>query len=130
MSDNLISEKIIPFNGCDFEFKDDGAFRCKKAYINIYSLNNQKLVLSKESYSTGFNYKQFIPSDFCMNGIEVGYDIAWGTNWPIKHKFRHGENFEEHTLNLNSLYIRLSGTCRNCHVEIEDGSGNKFDLYP
>ena len=133
MSYDLLSEipeKKIPFVGCNLVFKDDGAFRCKKAYINIYSLNGQKLILSQTRYSTGFNYSQFIPSDFCLKGIEIGYDIAWGTDWPIRHKFEHGKKFQDKIINLNSLYIRISGTCRNSHVEIEDASGNCFEYYP
>ena len=121
---------VPPLYTCDFEFKDDGIFRCKKAYVNAYTLNNQKYNIAETRYSTGFNCKKSIPYDVCANGIEVAYDIAWGTDWPIRHTFRHGETFKGKTLNLNYLHIRISGACRTSHVEIEDGSGNKFDLYP
>ena len=75
MAEDLLSEKqgnMIPFIGCNLIFRDSGVFRCKKAYINIYSINGQKLTLAKVSNSTGFDYSQFIPSDFCLKGIEVG----------------------------------------------------------
>ena len=133
MAEDLLSEKqgnMIPFIGCNLIFRDSGVFRCKKAYINIYSINGQKLTLAKVSNSTGFDYSQFIPSDFCLKGIEVGYDITWGTSWPIRQKFEHGKEYRGKIINLNSLYIRISGGCRTPYVEIEDGSGNFIEYSP
>ena len=131
MNRSFISEGGVPLlHSCDFQFKDSGAFRCKKAYVNAYTINQQKIRLAEDSYSTGFKYKNSIPYDVCANGIEVAYDIAWGTDWPIRHLFKHGEIFKNKVLNLNYLHISISGTCRKSHIEIEDGSGNIFDLYP
>ena len=81
--------KLSPFNGCNFKFIDRGAFRCKEAYVKIFSENNQQLTLTEQQSSSGFDYEQFIPRDFCMGGIEIGYDISWGMDWPIKQRFFH-----------------------------------------
>ena len=86
MNRSFISEGGVPLlNSCDFEFKDSGAFRCKRAYINAYTINQQKFNIAEDSYIAGFNCKKSIPYDVCANGIEVAYDIAWGTDWLIKH---------------------------------------------
>ena len=67
---------LNPLNGCNLKFVDNGAFRCKKAYIKIYSASNQQLTLIEQDSSSGFNFEKFIPKDFCFGGIEIGYDIV------------------------------------------------------
>ena len=118
------------FNGCHFQFVDKGAFRCKQAYIKIFSINNEQLVLTEITSSTGFNYSKFIPKDFCAGGIEVGYDIAWGESWPIRHKFIHGSPYKSEIIDLNSLYIQIYGTTFHPHIIIRDGSGHVFKDDP
>ena len=119
-----------PFNGCHLKFVDKGAFRCKEAYIKIFSINNEQLVIAETGSSTGFNFSKFIPRDFCAGGIEIGYDISWGMDWPIRERFIHGSPFKNAIIDLNSLYIQISGTTFNPHFIIKDGAGHviKYDL--
>ena len=53
-----------PFSGCNFKFVDSGAFRCNKAYVKLFSMNNQQLTLIEKESSTGFDFEKFIPYDF------------------------------------------------------------------
>ena len=125
---NKSFNNVGPFNGCNFEFKDAGIFRCNKAYIKIYSINNEQLTLIETNGSChGFNFSKFIPKDFCIGGIEVGYDISWGCNWPIRHKFVHGETFKGKIIDLNTLSIKISGTTFNPYFQIKDGSNKKLN---
>ena len=119
-----------PLNGCHFQFVDKGAFRCKEAYIKIFSINNEQMILTEITSSTGFNFSKFIPKDFCAGGIEVGYDISWGTLWPIRQKFIHGCPYKNEIIDLNSLYIQIYGTTFHPHVVIRDGAGHVFKLDP
>lgn len=114
------------FNGCHLKIIDSGAFRCKKAYIKIFSANNQQLILRERQSSTGFDFSGFIPSDFCAGGIEIGYDISWGIDWPFKEKLVHGQPYKDKIIDLNSLTIKISGTTFFPHFEIIDGSLQKI----
>lgn len=125
---NRSYNNVGPFNGCHFEFKDSGVFRCNKAYIKIYSSNGEQMILTETKGScAGFNFSQFIPKDFCSGGIEVGYDISWGCDWPLRHKFVHGGPFKDKILDLNSLSIKISGTTFNPYFQIKDASNNRIN---
>ena len=119
-----------PFNGCNLKFVDQGAFRCKKAYIKIFSANNQQLTLIEQGPSSGFHFEQFIPKDFCMGGIEIGYDISWGMDWPIRKRFFHGCSFKKHIIDLNSLLIQISGTTFLPSIYVRDGLGQVIEYEP
>ena len=114
------------FNGCHLTIIDSGAFRCKQAYIKIFSPNNQQLIFRERKSSTGFDFSDFIPYDFCAGGIEIGYDISWGREWPLKEKFVHGQPYKDKIIDLNSLTIKISGTTFFPHFEIIDGSLQKI----
>ena len=119
-----------PFNGCSLKFIDKGTFRCNKAYIKVYSGLNESMTLTEQGPQHGFNFSQFIPKSFCEGGIEIGYDISWGMDWPLKERFYHGRAFKDVILDLNSLTIKISGTTFNPHFEIRDGASHviKYDL--
>ena len=119
-----------PLNGCNLKFVDQGAFRCKKAYIKIFSVNNQQLTLIEQGPSSGFHFEQFIPKDFCMGGIEIGYDISCGMDWPIRQRFCHGGYFKNHLIDLNSLLIQISGTTFFPRIYIRDGLGQVIKYEP
>ena len=121
---------LNPFNGCELEFVDQGVFRCKKAYITIFSPNNQQLTLIDQGPSSGFHFKQFIPKDFCMGGIEIGYDISCGMDWPIRQRFFHGGSFKNHFIDLNSLVVLISGTTFYPRISIRDGMGQIIKYEP
>ena len=121
---------LNPLNGCNLKFVDNGAFRCKKAYIKIYSASNQQLTLIEQDSSSGFNFEQFIPRDFCFGGIEIGYDIAWGMDWPIRQRFFHGNSFMNQMIDLNSLLIEISGTTFNPKIHIRDGLNHIINYEP
>ena len=116
--------------GCNLKFDDYGAFRCKKAYIQIFSGNNQQLTLAEQGPSSGFHFEKFIPRDFCLGGIEIGYDISGGMDWPIRQRFFHGGFFKDHFLDLNSLQITISGTTFFPRIYIKDGTGQEIEYEP
>ena len=115
-----------PFKGCYLKIIDNGVFRCNKAYIKIYSKNNEQLILKEDGPSTGFNYSQYISKDFCEGGIEFAYDISWGCDWPIKERFIHGQPCKDKIIDLNSLTIRISGTTFHPHFLILDGTNKQI----
>ena len=119
-----------PFNGCNLKFIDNGIFRCNKAYIKVFSSLNESLTLTEQGPQHGFNYSHFIPKSFCEGGIEIGYDISWGMDWPLRERFIHGRAFKNVVIDLNSLTIKISGTTFNPHFEIRDGNSHviQYDL--
>ena len=119
-----------PLNGFDLKFVDKGVFRCKKAYIKIFSANNQQLTLIEQGPCSGFHFEQFIPRDFCMGGIEIGYDISCGMDWPIRQRFFHGGSFKNHFIDLNSLVVLISGTTFYPRISIRDGMGQIIKYEP
>lgn len=72
--------------------------------------------------SSGFHCSEYIPYDFCIGEIEIGYDISCGCDWPLKEKFVHRQPFKDKIIYLNSLTIK---TTFFPHFEI-DGSLNKI----
>lgn len=127
---NNTFNNVGPLQGCHFKFIDSGAFRCKNAYIRIYSADNESITLAETKGSSGFDYANFISKTFCAGGIEVGYDIAWGMNWPIRQRFIHGQPFREKNIDLNHLTIKISGTTFHPSIYILDGSQNEFKYSP
>ena len=115
-----------PFSGCNFKFVDSGAFRCNKAYVKLFSMNNQQLTIIEKESSTGFDFEKFIPYDFCSGGIEVGYDISLGKDFPIRERFTHGGQFRDKIIDLNSLLIQISGTIFSPKIFIRDGISQKI----
>ena len=94
-----------------------------------FSVNNQQMVLTEEWYTSGFNYDKFIPKDFCEGGIEVAYDVAWGADFPLRHRFFHGEKYKNVKIDMNSLYIEISGTTVYPYIYIRDGLGQVVEYY-
>ena len=115
------------FSGCHLKFIDKGVFRCNKAYIKLISINNERMTLKEDGPCPGFNYSGFIPKDFCAGGIEIGYDISWGMDWPLQERFVHGNPFKGTIIDLNSLTIKISGTTFYPHFYILDGAGHKIE---
>ena len=118
-----------PFNGCHLKIIDSGAFRCNKAYIKIFSDKNEQLILKEGGPCPGFNFDKFIPKSFCEGGIEFGYDISWGCNWPLKERFVHGKPFKDKIIDLNALTIKITGTTFSPHFQITDGENHLIDYY-
>ena len=121
---NYSMDSPSPFHGCHLKIEDNGAFRCNKGYIKINSINGQQLQIRDVGPCPGFNFDQFIPYDFSAGGIEIGYDISWGMDWPLRQKFMHGKLFQNTRIDLNSLQITISGTTFHPTFNIKDGSGN------
>lgn len=115
------------FSGYHLKFIDKGVFRCNKAYIKLISINNERMTLKEDGPCPGFNYSGFIPKDFCAGGIEIGYDISWGMDWPLQERFVHGNPFKGTIIDLNSLTIKISGTTFYPHFYILDGAGHKIE---
>ena len=116
-----------PFEGCNLKFIDKGTFRCNKAYIKLYSASNDSMIITEQGPQHGFNFSQFIPKSFCEGGIEIGYDISWGMDWPLKQRFIHGRAFKNVIMDLNTLTIKISGTTFYPHFEIRDGSSHVIE---
>ena len=116
------------FHGCNLKIIDSGAFRCNKAYITLFSPNNQQFTILEEGPKPGFNFSKLIPSDFCQGGIEIGYDISWGLDWPLRERFIHGVPFKGKQISLNSLTIKITGTTFHPNFNIRDGSNNIFNI--
>ena len=85
------------------------------------------MTLKEDGPCPGFNYSGFIPKDFCAGGIEIGYDISWGMDWPLQERFVHGNPFKGTIIDLNSLTIKISGTTFYPHFYILDGAGHKIE---
>ena len=119
-----------PFNGCNLKIIDKGYFRCNKAYIKLFSANNQQLILKEEGPVSGFFFEKFIPKDFCDGGIEIGYDISWGMDFPLRDRFVHGKRFKNTKIDLNSLLIQISGLTFYPHIYIRDGLGHIIEYDP
>ena len=126
MSNN---SEVRPFNGCSLEIMDKGAFRCKQAYIKLFSGNNQQLTLIDQWGGAGFHFNKFIPKDFCEGGIEIGYDVAWGMDFPLRDRFIHVNEFKNTKIDMNALFIKITGTTIYPYIYIRDGLGQVIEYY-
>ena len=127
---NYSMDSPCAFHGCHLIIEDNGVFRCNKGYIKVYSLNAQQMTVKEDGPCPGFNFNQFIPFDFSAGGVEIGYDISWGLDWPLREKFMHGKLFQNRRIDLNSLKIIISGTTFHPTFRITDGSGYTIKYSP
>lgn len=127
---NFQEIKSKQFKPCHFELRDKGAFWCKEGYVRAFDSYGKCKTIAICDGETSFNCYSYINGDECDGGIEVGYDIRWGTSWPIRHRFIDGDYFKGKKINLSSLFVQISGTVRNPKVLVIDGNDNQWSWSP